>query len=709
MLMERLYQIIVLTLVGMLSGTALAQNTPASQMEKLGRGLVVVPASGGGELVSWRLLGTEDDEHTTFTVLRDGSSIASDIKDATCYVDKAGSSAAGYQVVKLVDGIPVDTTAEVTPWTDHYMTLRLDRPKGGNGYGYSPNDCSVGDVDGDGEYELIVKWDPSNSRDNSQKGKTGNVYLDCYRLTGEKLWRIDLGKNIRAGAHYTQFLVYDFDGDGHAEVICKTAPGTVDGAGSYVTAAATDNAILATDNTKDYRNANGYVLSGPEYLTVFNGLTGAAIHTIFYNPNRAGTLGGAPDHPSKSFWGDNYGNRCDRYLACVAYLGGPDAHPSAVMCRGYYTRAYVWAVDFDGRTLSTQWLHASVSNDKVELTDATGTKTSRTYTTNTSGKGSHHTLYGDGNHNLSVADVDGDGKDEIIYGGGAVDDDGSLLYATGYGHGDAMHLSDLDPDRPGLEVFTVHEENVEPYGWDVHDAATGQILFHASGSADNGRGLAADLVGDSRGFEFWSGNDRSLRSAQTGKVVSTKGVSVNFRIYWDGDLQDELLDGGKIDKWNGNGVSRVYLAGKNLYSYNSSSTCNSTKATPNLQADLFGDWREEVILWSKTDSCTLNIFTTDQPTQYRVPTLMHDHVYRMGIAWQNTAYNQPPHLGYYLPDRFEKTAGMSAVEPAANGPSMIFSLNGVRQQGSLDTLPRGIYIVKQDDKVRKVIIGIHQM
>lgn len=643
---KRIYFSLLSTMLGGLGVTAQAQNTPVAQMEKLTRGVVAVPANTGGELVSWRFFGTDDDTRTAFAVLRNGVNVSGTISNATCYVDQAGTSSAQYQVVTLLDGEPVDTTVAVAPWANQYTTLKLDRPSAGVDYTYSPNDCSAADVDGDGEYELIVKWDPSNSKDNSQSGITGNVYLDAYKFDGTKLWRIDLGCNIRAGAHYTQFLVFDFDGDGKAELVCKTAPGSIDGMGKYVTAAATDTRITSEDNTKDYRNSGGYILSGPEYLTVFNGQTGSAEHTIFYRPNRAFGSSGSANYSGD--WGDTYGNRGDRFLATVAYLDGPDARPSAVMCRGYYTRAYLWAVNFDGKVLSTKWLHGSVDNNTVTSWDANGKLTMKTYSTNTSGKGSRHTAFGDGNHNLSCADVDGDGKDEIIYSSAAIDDDGSLLYCVGLGHGDAMHLSDLDPDHPGLEVFTVHEDGTEPYGWDIHDAATGKILLHASGDTDNGRGLSADIDASNRGFEFWSSNDRQIRSAQTGNVVKSTGVSVNFRMYWDGDLQDELFDGGKIDKWNGNGTSRLYSP----YEVNYSSTCNSTKSTPNLSCDLFGDWREEVILWNSADPSMLTIFATNIPTKFRVPTLMHDHVYRMGITWQNAAYNQPPHLGYYLPGRF---------------------------------------------------------
>ena len=641
-------------ILGLLSVSSLcvAQTTPLSQMEKLNRGLVVIPGySGNGCFVSWRFFGTDND-NTSFDVLKDGKVISRNLYDCTNYFDKAGTSLNKYQVVTKQDGVTVDTTEVAVSLGDVCKRIPVDVPANGTigseEYYYNISDCSVGDVDADGEYEIMVKFSPSNAQDNSYSGYTGNVYIDCYKMDGTKLWRIDLGKNIRAGAHYNQFLVYDFDGDGKAELICKTAPGSKDAEGFYVSAVATDEVLKSSvDNRKDYRNANGYIDKGPEYLTVFNGLTGKAIHTVYYNPNRQFGLGEVKDGFIDEGWGDSYGNRCDRYLACVAYLDGPDKTPSAVMCRGYYTRAYLWAVNFDGRELKTKWLHSSVSETKVELTDADGNKITKNYTANMrpDNNGSK-TVYGNGNHNLSVADVDNDGCDEIIYGSAAIDNDGNLLYATGYGHGDAMHLADHLPDRPGLEVFTVHE--AAPYGWDIHDAATGEILLSGTGNGDNGRGVAADIIPGNRGSEFWSANDRRIRSALTGEVLSDVQPWYAFRLYWNGDLYEETFERHILETWNGSAMSRIYpVEGKNFGDYGK--MCDGGVHYPNLLADLFGDWREEIVLWNDSE---LVIMTTNQESDFRVPTLMHDHVYRMGVAWQNSAYNQPPHLGYYLPDSF---------------------------------------------------------
>ena len=656
-----------------------AQVTPVSQMEKLGRGLIVLPAAKNGEFVSWRLLGTDDEDRTTFDVLRDGNVIKSDLAYVTNYTDNGGHSGSQYQVVTKVDGMAVDTTEAVTPWQNRFYQLHLERPEAGSDYTYAPGDCSVGDVDGDGEYELFVKWDPSNCADNSHNGMTGKVIIDCYKVDwtvggtdfrAQKLWRVDLGVNIRAGAHYTQFLVYDFDGDGRAEMMCKTGPGSIDGNGNYVCQAGTDAKIRATDNSKDWRNGGGKIDGGYEFLTVFEGETGQALHTVFYKPNRSAQAGGSEsagtfnwdDRPGRSDY-SGYGNRGERYLATVAYLDGADEPPCAVFTRGYYTYSYLWAVSFDGKELKDKWYHESFSTKQYRVT-ANGkinTYTAPPATNKTGGR----TMFGNGNHNISVGDVDGDGCDEIVWGSAALDHDGKMLYATGYGHGDAIHMADHNPDRSGLEVFQIHEGTI--YGWDFHDAATGEILFlGAVGGADNGRGIAGQFSSTHRGAYFSSAKDAQLRSAVTGMIDIPIGVPVNFRIYWDGDLQEEFFDAGRIEKLDGEKIRKLFIDGKNPYEYYSSSTCNGTKATPNLQADLFGDWREEIIMWNSSNASTLNIFTTNEETEYGVPTLMHDHLYRMGIAWQNVGYNQPPHLGYYLPDRFL--------------PSIAFMDNGLTEQ-----------------------------
>ena len=598
--------------------------------ESLDRGVIAMKTSSG-VFVSWRSL-TNDAKDLTFDVYRNGVKVnTTPITAGTNITDPAGTTSSTYIIVAS-DGTESKLTSVES---DVYKRLHLDRPAAaktpsGDTYTYTPNDCSVGDVDGDGEYEIFVKWDPSNSRDNETKGYTGKVFIDCYKLDGTKLWRIDLGPNIRAGAHYTQFMVYDFDQDGKAEMMVKTAPGTIDGQGKAV--------LMGTDKVTDnYVSSSGTILSGPEYLTVFNGLTGAEINTIAYNPPRT------VHAQSNSGWGDNYGNRSERYLACVAYLDGADKNPSAVFCRGYYTHAYLWAVDFDGTQLKEHWLHKST----------------------TKGQG----CYGEGAHSLTVGDVDGDGCDEIVFGSASVDHDSKLLYRTGFGHGDALHLGDFDPDREGLEIFMVHEEKTTAYDSELRDARTGEVIWSAKQSGnDIGRGLIADISPTWRGHEFWpqsyygengSGAKANATFDCKGNYLLEKRPDCNFRIYWDGDLLDELFD-GKYD--SSTKVDAPHIVKRNaamtsnanewtFAQYNGKS-CNTTKSTPCLQADIYGDWREELILWDGSNSSDLLIFSTTIESKYRVPTLMEDHNYRLAIAWQNCGYNQPPHLGYYLPDRF---------------------------------------------------------
>lgn len=575
----------------LMMGVVLGQR----QMENLNRGLVAVKVSSG-VFLSWRVLGTEWTT-ASYNIYRDGTKIATvSSTGASNYTDTSGTTSSSYYIRAVIGGTEQTASASVTPWSDFYKTIPLSVPAGGTSpdgvaYTYSPNDCSVGDLDGDGEYEIVVKWDPSNSKDNSQSGYTGNVYLDAYKMNGTLMWRIDLGINIRAGAHYTQFLVYDFNGDGKAEVVFKGAPGTKDNGGT----------VLGGSPVTDYRNSSGYILSGPEYLCIASGASGNIVKYVSYNPGR-GTV---------SDWGDSYGNRVDRFLACVAYLNGTT--PSIVMCRGYYTRSVLVAYDYTGNTLTQKWVFDS----------------------NTS---SNSGYAGQGCHNLCVGDVDGDGCDEIIYGACTIDHNGIGKYTTGLGHGDAIHMSDFNPNRSGMEVWQAHE-NGGGTGASFRDANTGTVIWKYAATGDIGRGMAADVDGGTVGAECWAAGS-GLYSC-TGTVLNTtQPASDNFGIWWDGDEQRELLDGDKLDKY---GTGRLVT----LYNIANATYCNGTKRNPNLQADIFGDWREEIILHS-SDNTKLIIFTTTTPTSRRMYTLMHDKMYRLGVAWQNVGYNQPPDLSFYF-------------------------------------------------------------
>lgn len=647
--------------------------------ERLGRAPVAV-TTNTGILVSWRSLAS-DTENTTFTVKRGKRVIAKNLSSVTNILDAKGRKSDIYTIT-ATEGGRLAETFSVTPWPSIFTTIDLQRPpqqKAADGTlaFYQPEDISVGDLDGDGNYELVLKWGASNQRDNGHQGYSSPCILDAYRLDGTLMWRVNLGLNIRSGAHYTQFLVYDFDGDGKAEMICKTAPGSIDGQGRYVSEAGTEENVRMADNTAVHVNPNGHVTGGEEFLTVFNGETGAAMHTVFYSPSR-----GAEDFPHSaceydfSAWGDHNYNRGNRHNAAVAYLDGTDHLPSAIMQRGYYTRCYLWAVDWDGHRLSTRWLHKGTDKDAWSVAvPHDGSNDGAAIFCGAGGSS-----YGQGVHSISIADVDGDGRDEICTGAATIDHDGRLLCSTGMGHGDAIHLADLCLERPGYEVMMPHEE--KPYGYDVHDAATGEIICNATGNEDNGRGLAANFIPSHQGSEFWSAADHHVRSCSTGEVLLDNCPDINYRIYWTGDPYDQTFD-GRFSYSRRRSMPRICHYDTrtgtigtviDLAPYGGPSTSNGTKSTPCLQADILGDWREELFMYRnigepQSGKYQLMIFSTPEPTVYKVPCLMQDHVYRMGVAWQNSSYNQPPHLGYDLPTRLGIDGAKYETQQKSNAPA----------------------------------------
>jgi rhamnogalacturonan endolyase len=583
------------------AGDAAGPYAEPYQMDDLDRGLISV-GSGDGNLVSWRLLATDPDD-VAFNVYRDGTKINDQpLTDRTNFLDEGAPAGAEYTVSTVADGVETKDAAQALNMPMASTDVPISRP----GDNYTANDASVGDVNGDGELDIVLKWYPDDAKDNAQEGVTSNTYIDAYTLGGEQLWRIDLGHNIRSGAHYTQFQVFDYDGDGSAEVAMKTADATVDGEGTVI-----------GDANADYRNDGGYILDGPEYLTIFDGETGAAIDTVDYAPPR----GNVAD------WGDDYGNRVDRFLAGTAYLDGES--PSLIMARGYYTRSVIAAWDFDGTSLTQRWVFDS---------DEAGGEWA-----------------GQGSHSLSVGDIDEDGRDEIVYGAMAVDDDGTGMWSTGSGHGDAQHLGDFDPNDPGLEYFKVSESGSSPSSLFI-DPATGDVLWETPAAEDNGRGVGGDIWADNPGGEYWSANVGSMMNG-AGEEIGRKPDSMNFLSWWDGDTTRELLDDTHIDKYGPDGDTRL-LTGEGVVSG------NGTKATPALSADILGDWREEVV-WATSDHSALRIYSTDDPTDTEIPALMQDRQYRTGVAWQNTAYNQPPHPGFYIgPDMAQITPSMLNGVPA---------------------------------------------
>lgn len=744
-----------------------------------------------GCFLSWRLLGAEATGATAtgmagpdFVVYRDGVSLAH-VADSTNHMDPQGLATSRYTVAPVVNSVELAQGSAVTAWEKGFHDIPLRKPTdgvtpAGEAFSYSANDVSVGDVDGDGAYEYMVKWDPSNAKDVSQVGYTGPVLLDTYKLDVTLLNRIDLGVNIRAGTHYTQCLVYDFDGDGRSETILKTAPGTKSttyGTGgtvkqeAFVTLPKVDVKAGHTNND-DYRlNAAGYhehlvamfqgwsehpevaagnwpatleqalglpashsyplsresavelvdyfmdvyaparssrnalrsfegfILNGPEYLTVFDSATGKELQTVPYEPGRG---------DDGMMWGDyamsriEPGNRVDRFLAGVAYLDG--GRPSAVFARGYYTRTTMASYDWNGKTLKQRWFidsgHAPLSNP---------------FNDSPHGRDGTDPIYGklttQGFHSLSAADVDGDGKQEIVYGAATIDDDGSVLYSSQdtlpaqgtapgaqarLGHGDAMHVADIDPNRPGLEIFTVHEGAASaPYGLALRDAATGEVIFGAYSGKDTGRGMIGDVRSDVPGVEVWSsmpgGTDASGLLSTTGNLLSAATPGTNQSIRWSPNLTTQFL-GGSGDATPG---IEDWVQGRVLTA-SGTRTNNTTKGTAALVADVLGDWREELLLRTE-DSSALRIYTGTEITTHKLPTPMHDPQYRAEVARQNTSYNQPAYTSYYLASDMDFTKVPVLTKPAV--PAAPKFVNAGKS-------PHGIVIVPNDSSFDYYLDGV---
>lgn len=604
----------------LLVGSIFAFSQPYSG-EKLSRGLIGIPTEEG-MYFSWRMT-LEDAAGLQFDLYR-SSNGGAEVKLNKEPIDRT-SDFLDRTVDYTVDNrwTLKATTGEVATWTrlkgeerNPYLSIPICKPEDGEIAGepftYTANDCSVGDLDGDGEYEIILKWSPSNSKRPPQRGFTGNTYLDAYKMDGTRLWRIDLGPNVRSGAATTNFLVFDFDGDGCAEICCKTGDGTVDGLGHRIGDAQVDW------RTWDKKSPTyGKIVNGPEYLTVFEGRTGKELDSKEYIPTRYpldgwGGVGG-------NCGNDNTGGRSDRFTAGVAFLDGKT--PSPVMVRGWYGRTVVAAWTFTNGALKHTWTFDSAAPG-------------------------WETYSGMGNHSVTVADFDGDGCDEICVGAMTVDHDGKGLFTTGLRHGDALHAGRFIPSRQGMQVFGVHENEGDNEivkrtpAVAMFDGATGEIIWQDGLGQDAGRGVAADIDPRYDGAECWC-NIGGLRRGDTGEIICNRKLdSCNFTIYWDADPLAELLDHVSISKWNWNAESTdLLLKAEGVVSN------NGTKGNPCLSGDILGDWREEVI-WPSEDQTELRIYSTTIPAVDRRATWMNDRQYRLAIAWQNVAYNQPPHPSF---------------------------------------------------------------
>lgn len=612
---------------------------PKPAATPLKRGLMAVnlgTSGSSGNLVSWRSRKT-DGKNYKFKLYRGSTASAQKTKvnsgnfimGKTNFLDSNGT-ATSYYKLEVYDGNNqlIETEEGVKTWGNQTKNIPLaDAPiDTQNGATYTPHDAAICDMDGDGEYNIILKWMPSNAKDAASNGVTSNIYFDCYKMDGTFMWRIDLGQNFFASQHTVQFICWDFDGDGYGEFMVKTAPGTKDGEGNWV--------LLGDDDpTENLKSSRGKQDHGSEYITVFDGMTGAQISTIPYHSPYAYTN-----------WGDSKQNRSERYLAAIAWLDGEDGNPSPIFARGYYNAACVGAYDFDGVNLKERWVSRNL----------------------TSGKG----LYGEGAHWLLVGDCDDDGKQEMVYGSAILDHDGTLHSRSGFGHGDALHMSDFITTNPGKEIFMVHEDSPN-WGYSMRDARTGKVLKHWKATGDDGRGLAAHFDHEQMSAQFMHSASPAIYNCDTYEelasswAIGSSGAGINNRIFWDGDLADEFFDKSILAHWNSTGkyFDRYQFNGGN---YTWGKLNDDSKYHPCLLGDIMGDWREELLTWDKGSDGKyyLILSATNYSSDYLVPHLMDELDYRAQVIAQNVCYNQPPHMPYdmiteYTVERTLENIGMT--------------------------------------------------
>ena len=645
--------------------------------EKLDRGVVAVPISPvtgkTGILVKWRLLGTEYGRGLTFNIYKNGTRINTTPITTLNFIDESGKPGDEYTIEVIQTG---EKSKAAKAWADNFLDIPMQRPKDrpnpaialgadeedAKPITYTANDLSVADINGDGVYEILVKWYPSEAQDPGLKPRhTGETIFDAYTLEGQLLWRINLGINVVSSAHHSTFNFFDLNEDGKAELAIKTADGTrvyqPKADGTICDLTDTPVAIIGDLNAcwvgtlrnpatnKINGTALGRVASGPEYFTIFDGQTGLPIDTVDYF---------APYGINAGRWQDEKNNRADRFNGCVAYLpkhGDPTKpYPTVIEVRGHYGPHFVAAYQLIEGKIVEVWRYVHKEWDAGEF---------------------------QGNHQISVADVDFDGFDEIIFGGIVLDQDGSILWSSNgtrgtivAGHGDAMHVSVMTPDSDEFYLFSPRESR-PPNNVTLFKASSGEPVWaYSADTKDVGRGVAANVT-PLPGFEIWASCETPMYNIVTGELITKESggigefgkAPVNFRLYWDGDLLSEMLDGSNqgpltITKYN-------YASGEldHIKTLDGTISNNGTKANPGLLADIFGDWREEIIVRT-TDNDRLRIYTSDIPTEYVIYTLMHDPSYRLAICCQNSVYNQPPHLSYYLGDDVrDRVLGMRLPKP----------------------------------------------
>ena len=631
-------------------------------------------ASGiASALISWRLLKT-DPSNVAFDIYKsvDGEMEVKlneePISNTTSWVD-ADIDVSKTNVYRVTLANQAETLCDYTFTSEmaekFYHEIRLNMNVPDASITYSPDDIQLGDLDGDGELEIVVKREPYDGA-NMGVWFNGTTLLEAYKMDGTFLWRIDLGINIRSGSHYTSYILYDFDGDGLCEIAFRTSEGTKFADGKIITDAngkvndyrnrQTDGkgwysgAAIARDlNDPSTATTCGLIMEGPEYISICRGYDGREITRIDNIPR-----GGEGSKVSRAkywseYWGDDFGNRMDRFFIGVAYLDGiPDettgarvANPSLIISRGIYKNWQVWALDLKGNELVPRWKFDTADHSSKWL--------------------------GMCSHCFRVADLDGDGRDEILYGSAAIDDNGSELWCSGNGHGDILHVGKFIKDRSGLQIVASFEESKDyegqgnGYACQVMNARDGSMITgHGrnlpADASDVGRCIVADVDPDSPDFEYWSSTQEGMFSCNGTGLVSTtyptgisSGVMYNVAIYWSGQSTREMLDRGCIVSYKAN--PDVNKSNKNrLISfdlYGSNQGNHASKYNPCYYGDFLGDYREEVILGS-SDYKSIYIFSTNHPTTHRLPHLMTDHNYDMSQAMQNMGYNQGTNLGYYV-------------------------------------------------------------
>lgn len=617
------------TLSSFILGAVMA-TTSLDAMADGSRGLWAC-RSGNNVYASWRMRQSDAPKSTTYKLYADGNLVGTTTSKTNVSIPGNYANATFSLEVLNKEGEIIDTQEGIKCDETSYRLLLLNHPgtyklPTGNVVTYSPYDCSAYDMDGDGEQEIIMCWEGGTG---ATAEATAPPILDCLKLDGTLLWRINLGPNVLAGCRFT-FLCYDFDGDGYGELIAKTAQGSKDATGNFLS----KGAAAGANHWASSINGAGVITDGgKEWITCYSGRDGKELATIDYWPY-FNIKSNWDDRSGKSD-GNTYGHRGNWMKGCVAFLPvNGAAKPCAVTTRGIYTYSYAAAWTWDGRTLSNLWKHTS---DRP-------------------GQG----IYGQGAHSITCGDVDGDGFDEIIVGAACLDHNGNVLWNSGLGHGDATHLGEFDPSNPGLEYFMITEENTAKYDCALLDARTGRVLMSKNQTGgDTGRGLILDCDDQFEGAECFEWSNAKIFTCKGYEFAdwhtgSTNSSSINGRIFWDGDLLEEYTDRGHVDKWNTSTKTwdRVYTFGYNIVVEGQklqwgANTNNATKYNPCLQADILGDWREESIFWTVVNGhYYLTIYSTAMESQYKLPWLRDDHVYDMAVAWQNCGYNQPPHIGY---------------------------------------------------------------